>query len=136
MPAVFGKGKETEVRGVIIGRDAVLMIRGHALRNEFAVFGDIGGMGSKETFVPTKSISEKQIVLLAVGIVFDFAIRVRGRKRTLHVAYSAGWIDGDTFSSIRVTIERDVVGAMCSDIAEEYVTVCERVTGSGVGVNE
>ena len=56
--------------------------------------------------------------------------------RSLHVAYSAGWIDGNTFSSIRVTIERDGVCAMGSDIAEEDAAVGEGVTGSRVGVNE
>ena len=56
LPGVFGKGKETDIRGMIIGGDAVLMIRGHALGDEFAVFGDVGGMGGIEAFNLSKSI--------------------------------------------------------------------------------
>ena len=120
---------------MVVGGDAVLMVGGHALGDEFAVFGDVGGMGSKETITTvTKSVHESQIAMLAVGIEFVFAVRARGRMRTLHVAYSAGGIDGDTFGGGDVAIESDVIRAMGSDIAEEYAAVCERVTDT-VGVN-
>ena len=56
LPDVFRKGKEAEVGGVVVGGDTVLMIRGHALGDEFAVFGDVGGMGGIEAFNLSKSI--------------------------------------------------------------------------------
>ena len=132
MPAVFGKGKQADIRGMIIGRDAVLMIRGHARGDQFAVFGDVGGMRGKEAFVMTESISEIPVALFTSAVA---AFRVRCVRGTgvLYVAYSAGGVDGDAFGSIRVTIERGVVCAMGSDIAEEYVAVGERVTDA-VGV--
>ena len=132
LPAVFGKGKETDVRGVIIGGDAVLMIRGHARGDEFAVLGDVGGMRGKHRFVKSKSISEIPVALFTSSVAAFRVRRVRGTG-VLYVAYSAGGIDGDTFVGGDVAIESDGVCAMSSDIAEEYVTVCERVTDA-VGV--
>jgi len=124
LPAVFGKGKEAEVRGMIIGRDAVLMVGGYAFRDEFAVLGDVGGMRSKETFVKSKSCSKILVTLFAPAIVSFGVRRVRGTVG-LHVAYSAGRIDGDTLGGGDVAIESDVVCAMGSDVPKEYVAVCE-----------
>ena len=56
--------------------------------------------------------------------------------RSLHVAYSAGWIDGDTFGGGDVAIESDLRTSTCRDIAEEDVFVDERVTGSRIRVNK
>ena len=137
LPAVFGKGKETDVGGMIVGGSTVHMVCGHARGDEFAVLGDIGGMGGKETItIVTKSVYESQIAMLAFCVEFVFAIRVRRREGTLHVSYPAGGINGDAFGGGGVAVERDVVSAMGSDIAEEDVAVCERVTGSRIGVNK
>ena len=135
LPGVFGKGKETDIRGMIIGGDAVLMIRGHALGDEFAVLSDVGGMRGKHRFVMTKSISEIPVALFTSSVAAFGVRRVRGTG-VLYVAYSAGGIDGDTFGGGDVAIESDVVRAMGSDIAKEDVFVNERVTGSRIGVNE
>ena len=121
---------------MIIGGDTVHMVCGYAFLDEYTVLGDVGGMRGIYRFVISKSAHEKQIAMLAVGIVFVFAIRARRRLRCLHVAYSAGGINGDTFCGGNVAIESGGVGAVGSDIAEEDVFVDERVTGSGVGVNE
>ena len=134
LPAVFGKGKETDIRGVIIGGDAVLMIRGHALGDEFTVLGDVGSMRSQKTFVMTKSISEIPVALFTSAVV-AFGVRCGVCAGVLYVAYSAGGIDGDTFVGGDVAIESDGVCAMGSDITEEYVTVGKGVTDA-VGVNE
>ena len=117
LPGVFGKGKETDVRRVIVGGDAVLMIRGHALGDEFAVLSDVGGMRGKHRFVMTKSISEIPVALFTSSVAAFGVRRVRGTG-VLYVAYSAGGIDGDTFVGDEVAIERDGVRAMGSDIAK------------------
>ena len=132
LPAVFGKGKETDIRGMIVGGDAVHVVGGLALGDEFAVFGDVRGMRGKETFVMTKSISEIPVALFASSVV---AFGVRGVCGTgvLYVAYSAGGIDGDAFGGGEVAIESDVVRAVGSDIAEEDAAVDECVPDA-VGV--
>ena len=135
LPCVFGKGKQSEVRGMVVGGNTVHVVGGHALGNEFTVLGDVGGMRGIHRFVISKSIFKTQVPLLAIRVVLDFAVWIRIRMRSLRVSYSAGWVNGDTFSSIRVAIESDVVSAMGGDITEEDVAVCERVTGSRVGVN-
>ena len=117
---------------MIVGGDAVLVVGSLVLGDEFAVLGDVGGMRGKEAFVMTKSISEIPVALFTSAVA---AFRVRCVRGTgvLYGAYSAGGIDGDAFGSIRVTIERGVVRAMGSDIAEEYAAVGEGVTDA-VGV--
>ncbi len=135
LPAVFGKGKEAEVRGMIVGGYTVHVVGSHAFGDEFAMLGDVGSVSSYKTFVMTKSISEIPVALFTSAVAAFGVRRVRGTG-VLYGAYSAGGIDGDPFGSFRVTIERDVVRAMGSDIAEEYVFVDERVTGSRIRVNE
>ena len=131
-PGVFRKGKETDIRGMIIGGDAVHMVGGLALGDEFAVLGDVGSMRSQKTFVMTKSISEIPVALFTSAVV-AFGVRSGVCAGVLYVAYPAGGIDIDSFGGGDVAIERDGVRAMGSDIAEEYVAVGERVTDA-VGV--
>ena len=132
LPAVFGKGKETDIRRVIVGGDAVLMVGGHALWDEFPVLGDVGSLSSHKTFVMTKSISEIPVALFTSAVAAFGVRRVRGTG-VLYVAYPAGRIDGDTFGGGEVAVESDVVLAVGSDIAEEYAAVGEGVTDA-VGV--
>ena len=132
LPGVFRKGKEAEVGGVVVGGDTVLMIRGHALGDEFAVFGDVRSVRGNKTFVMTKSISEIPVALFTSSVAALGVRRVRGTG-VLYGAYSAGGIDSDPFGGGKVAVERDGVRAMGSDIAEEYAAVCERVTDA-VGV--
>ena len=56
LPAVFGKGKETEVGGMVVGGVTVRMVCGHAFWDELVVFGDVRGMGGREAFNLSKSI--------------------------------------------------------------------------------
>ncbi len=118
---------------MIIGGDAVHVVGGLALGDEFTVLGDVGSMRSQKTFVMTKSISEIPVALFTSAVV-AFGVRCGVCAGVLYVAYSARGIDGDTFVSGEVAVERDGVCAMGSDIAEEYIAVCERVTGSRIRV--
>ena len=132
LPGVFGKGKETDVRRVIVGGDAVLMVGGHARGDQFAVFGDVGGLSSHKTFVMTKSISEIPVALFTSAVA-AFCVRCVRGTGVLYGAYSAGGIDSDPFGGGKVAVERDGVRAMGSDIAEKYAAVGEGVTDA-VGV--
>ena len=111
-------GDTSEVAEVVVGSHSVDMVDGHASRDLLVAPGDIDGMGSKDMFLMTESISEVQIPLFALGIVNILAILASCRK-CIHQYFSSIGIDTHTDNTTLaiVDIERDACFGAGSDIA-------------------
>ena len=115
---VDGIGDTAEVTDIVVSRTPVDVVDRHTGRDLLVTPSHIDGMGSKDMFLMTESISEVQIPLFALGIVNILAILASCRK-CIHQYFSSIGIDTHTDNTTLaiVDIERDACFGAGSDIA-------------------